>query len=65
MGDGWYKGRFGISGSKPDKIFGYKYKLWANILIEYKDWETNNILTDETWKVKHCQEISNSNYNGE
>ena len=65
MGDGWYKGRFGISDSKPDKIFGDEYKLCANILIEYKDGEINNILTDETWKVKQSQEISNSIYDGE
>ena len=65
MGDCWYKGRFGISGGKSDKIFGDEYKLCANILIQYEDGETKNILTDETWKVKHSQEISNSIYDGE
>ena len=65
MGDGWYKGRFGISGGKSDKIFGDEYKLCGHILIQYEDGKIQNILTDETWKVKHSKEISNSIYDGE
>ena len=62
MGDGWYKGRFGFF--KGD-IFGSEYKLCAHILIEYEDGEIQEILTDDTWKLKHSQEISNSIYDGE
>ena len=67
MGDGWYKGRFGLPryGFKNDQIFGDEYKLCAQIMIEFEDGEIQNILTDETWKVKHSQEISNSIYDGE
>ena len=63
MGDGWYKGRFGLING--DGIFGDEYKLCAHILIEFDEGEPQNILTDETWKVKHSQEIANSIYDGE
>ena len=67
MGDGWYKGRFGLFTiySKNEDIFGDEYKLCAHILIEYEDSEIINILTDETWKIKYSKEISNSIYDGE
>ena len=63
MGDGWYKGRFGIH--FLDNIFGAEYKLCLHILIEYKNGETLNILSDNTWNVKSSKEISNSIYDGE
>ena len=67
MGDGWYKGRFGLTNAngKNSEIFGDEYKLCAHIMIEFDDGEIQNILTDDTWKVKHSQEISNSIYDGE
>ena len=67
MGDGWYKGRFGYPNlnGKDDEIFGDEYKLCAHILIEYDEGQIQNILTDDTWKVKHSQEISNGIYDGE
>ena len=67
MGDGWYKGRFGVVkfNDNGDKIFGDEYKLTAHILVEFNDGEILNILTDETWKVKHSKEISNGIYDGE
>ena len=67
MGDGWYKGRFGIGNAngKHSEIFGDEYKLCAHLLIEFDDGEIKDILTDETWKVKHSQEMSNSIYDGE
>ena len=67
MGDGWYKGRFGLTNAngKNSEIFGDEYKLCAHIMIEFDDGDIQNILTDDTWKVKHSQEISNSIYDGE
>ena len=67
MGDGWYKGRYGITrpDGKNNEIFGNEYKLCGHILIEYEDGEILNILTDQTWKVKHSQEIVNGIYDGE
>ena len=63
MGDGWYKGRFGIK--SKEKIFGDEYKLCAHILIEFTDNEVLNILTDNSWKVKYSKEIINNIYDGE
>ena len=63
MGDGWYKGRFGLK--SKEKIFGDEYKLCAHILIEFIDNEILNILTDNSWKVKYSKEIINNIYDGE
>ena len=67
MGDGWYKGRYGLTQSNGgnDKIFGDEYKLCAHIFIEYGNGKTQNILTDDTWKVKYSKEVANSIYDGE
>ena len=46
MGDGWYKGRFGLN--NKTEIFGDEYKLKAHILIEFEDGEIQEISTDET-----------------
>ena len=65
MGDGWYKGKFGMNPANQNNLFGEEYKLCAHILIEYTDNSIVNILTDNTWKVKSSKEISNSIYDGE
>ena len=48
MGEGWYKGRF----HWHNNTFGEEYKLCLNLLIEFKDKTTLNILSEESWKVK-------------
>ena len=65
MGDGWYKGRFGINYSQQYNTFGDEYKLCLNIYIEYENRQILNILSDESWKVKESKEVSNSIYDGE
>ena len=68
MGDGWYKGRYGISHgypSKNDEIWGSEYKLCAKIIIEFNDGTKQEISTDNSWKVKSSKEIRNSIYDGE
>ena len=69
MGDGWYKGRYGVN--KPieqgDKVWGDEYKLCLNLLIYFKD-EKEKVLTiesDESWKVRKSKEVSNGIYDGE
>ena len=47
MGNGWYKGRFGMNKEEEYNIFGEEYKLCLHILIQYKDKTILNILTDE------------------
>ena len=66
MGDGWYKGRIGLkSPPYPNNVFGSEYKLCLNLLIEFQNGTTSNILSDETWKVKSSKQIKNSIYDGE
>ena len=65
MGDGWYKGRFGMNKEKEYNIFGEEYKLCLNIIIEYKDKTILNIISDESWKVKPSKQIKNGIYDGE
>ena len=65
MGNGWYKGKFGLDSKKQYNIFGNEYKLCLHILVEYKNGEILNILSDESWGVKSSKEVSNSIYDGE
>ena len=62
MGDGWYKGRFGFWG---DKTFGDEYKLSAHLRITFEDDSTQDILTDDTWKISSSYEVKNNIYDGE
>ena len=61
MGEGWYKGRFHWF----NNTFGDEYKLCVHILIEFMDYTTIDILSDESWKVKSSKEVANSIYDGE
>ena len=46
MGNGEYKGRIGL---RPEyKVYGSEYKLCLNLLIEFQNGTTLNILSDET-----------------
>lgn len=66
MGDGWYKGRFGID--KPvngDKVFGTDYLLCLKLTIEYEGGETETLETDETWEWSDSYCTENSIYDGE
>ena len=65
MGDGWYKGRFGLNRMDQNNLFGEEYKLCLHILIEYTNGKIINILSDNSWKVKTSKEIYNNIYDGE
>ena len=65
MGDGWYKGRFGMTKEHQYNIFGDEYKLCLTIIIEFKDKEILNIISDGSWKVKSSKQVKNSIYDGE
>ena len=65
MGDGWYKGRFGMNRNEQENLFGEEYKLCLHIMIEYKNKKIINIISDESWKVKSSKEIANNIYDGE
>ena len=58
MGDGWYKGRFGIKfNEKQDKIWGNEYKLCAHIIIKLINGNELHYETDKSWKIKTSYEI--------
>ena len=66
MGDGWYKGRFGIKfNEKQDKIWGNEYKLCAHIIIKLINGNELHFKTDKSWKIKTSYEILNNIYDGE
>ncbi len=64
VGDGWYKGRFGIEGH-GNFTFGDNYLLNAKIVLELLDGTKNIITTDESWLVTNSQITDTSIYDGE
>ena len=66
MGNGWYKGRIGISfDNKQDDLWGDEYKLCAKIIIKFENGKEIQYKTDETWNVKRSKELLNNIYDGE
>ncbi|MCQ2770297.1 MAG: glycoside hydrolase family 78 protein [Clostridia bacterium] len=62
VGDGWYKGRFGIDGH-GDSTWGSDYCLNAKISFYGK--EKTEIITDDSWKVSEGYVLETSIYDGE
>lgn len=63
LGNGWFKGRFGLGGQINN--FGDKFKLIAEIRLDFEDGETEVIGTDESWQyIGSCVE-NDSIYDGE
>ena len=60
-GNGWYKGKFSLG----NNIFGDEYKLCLHLIIEYTDKTFENIILDESWKIKSSKQVNNSIYDGE
>ena len=63
LGDGWYKGRFGLR--HRENIFGDKYVTAAKIIICYEDGTKAVISTDDTWSARASFVTSSSIYDGE
>jgi len=62
VGDGWYRGRFGLEGKK--KIWGDGYLLAARLQMDCEDGEIL-IETDEEWGVRESCIRETSIYDGE
>lgn len=63
LGNGWFKGRFGLGGQINN--FGDSFKLIAEIRLNYEDGKTEVIGTDESWQyIGSCTE-NDSIYDGE
>lgn len=63
LGNGWYKGRFGLAGQSGN--FGNAYKVIAEIRIKYEDGQTEVLGTDESWKYYGSDIEDDSIYDGE
>ena len=63
LGNGWYKGRFGLEQARP---FGEKYALLAELHLTYLDGSQQVLCTDETWQWYESDILaSNGIYDGE
>ena len=51
LGNGWYKGRFGLNSEGKGGWYGDEWKLIAEIRLDYADGTQEIIGTDETWTV--------------
>lgn len=66
LGNGWYKGRFGLDDDgTTERLYGDTFGLIAELQVEYGDGSSEVFGTDESWKVKKSQILESSFYNGE
>lgn len=67
MGDGWYKGRFGIDKplDKGGNVFGEEYKLCAQLDIVYADGSSCRVQTGADWLAEDSAIVATSIYDGE
>ncbi|WP_459478944.1 alpha-L-rhamnosidase [Clostridium saccharoperbutylacetonicum] len=64
LGNGWYKGRFGFDGGAKE-IFGDKFALLCDIVINFTDGTSSVIKTDNSWKCRESQIKFSGIYDGE
>lgn len=64
MGDGWYKGRFGLGDSKKS-IWGEDYLLCAELTLLFSNGSEQIIQTDEQWASKPSPITFSAIYDGE
>ncbi len=62
LGNGWYKGRFGLENAPP---FGQRYALLAELHVRYTDDTEAVIGTDESWTWQESGIGDNGIYDGE
>ena len=64
LGDGWFRGRMGFGGGRPN-IYGERLALLAQLEVEYADGATEWIKTDESWQAASGPILFNDIYDGE
>ncbi|MDD3218596.1 MAG: family 78 glycoside hydrolase catalytic domain [Lachnospiraceae bacterium] len=64
LGNGWYKGRFGLGGG-PTENFGNRFQMIADIRLTYEDGTVKTIGTDETWQYYGSDTENSDLYDGE
>ncbi len=63
LGDGWYKGRYGLKMNAPR--YGDQYGLIAQLHMHHEDGTETVVLTDESWKVRVSPIVMDGIYDGE
>ncbi len=64
LGNGLYKGNFGFEGG-IDNIYGDKFALICDIIIDFTDGSREVISTDTSWRAEKSKIKSSTIYNGE
>ncbi|MBU3099485.1 glycoside hydrolase family 78 protein [Clostridium sp. DSM 17811] len=64
LGNGWYKGRFGFEDNTRE-IYGDKFALLCEIIINYTDGTSAIINSDNTWKSRKSNILDSNIYDGE
>lgn len=60
LGDGWYRGKIGVSSKR--NFYGDKTKLAAILEITFSDGTQETVVTDETWKATQDGPIRKSDW---
>lgn len=63
LGNGWYKGKFGLNGKAEN--FGSEFQMIAEIHLQYEDGSVKVIPSDDTWKYKGSDTEGSDIYDGE
>jgi alpha-L-rhamnosidase len=64
LGNGWYKGRFGFSGSQ-EPVYGDRMALICELHLTYQDGSQVVVSSDESWKAAAGPVLDSSIYDGE
>lgn len=65
LGNGWYKGRFGVNRPEQSGYYGDDWKLIAEVHIVYEDGSKEVVATDDTWEVARSNIFFSNIYDGE
>lgn len=65
LGNGEYKGRFGFSEVDNVNIYGDKFALICELLLEFKDGSKKLLVSDESWTARRSKVIDSNIYDGE
>lgn len=67
LGDGWYRGRLGFQGGKPN-VYGDRLGLFAQLVVFYADGRMDMVVSnsyDLKWKAKRSPIVISGLYEGE
>lgn len=64
LGNGWYKGRFGLS-DRTEGYYGNQFALLCELVVTYTDGSTDTFCSDEAWKCTPSHILDSNLYDGE